>query len=53
MKIEEIINMKDTIQKISDKNCILFMWVTFPCLLDGLKAIKEWEIGRASCRERV
>lgn len=25
MKIEEIIEMKDTIQKISDKNCVLFL----------------------------
>ena len=42
MKTEQIIEMKDTIQKISDKDCILFMWVTFPCLIEGLKVIKEW-----------
>ena len=42
MKVEEIVNMKDTIKKISDNDCILFLWVTFPCLIEGLKVMKEW-----------
>ena len=37
MKVEDIIDMKDTIKSISDKNCILFLWVTFPNLIEGLK----------------
>ena len=41
MKTDEIIKMKDTIKSFSDDNCILFMWVTFPCLIDGLNVIKE------------
>ena len=41
MKLDDIIKMKDTIEKISDNNCILFLWVTFPCLLEGLKVMKE------------
>ena len=42
MKIEEILNMKDAIKSISDENCIIFLWVTFPCLIDGLEVMKEW-----------
>lgn len=49
MKIEEIIEMKDTIQKISDKNCVLFLWVTFPCLLEGLRTLHEWGFKYKTC----
>lgn len=49
MKVEEIINMKDTIKKISEKDCILFLWITFPCLLDGIKVIKEWGFKYKTC----
>ena len=45
MKIEEIVAMKATIQKISEKDCVLFLWVTFPCLLEGIKTIKECGLG--------
>lgn len=30
------------INKISDENAILFMWVTFPLLQEGLDTIKAW-----------
>lgn len=49
MKVEKIIEMKDTIKNISEKDCILFIWVTFPCLLDGLKVIKEWGFKYKTC----
>lgn len=49
MKIEEIVAMKDTIQKISEKDCVLFLWVTFPCLLEGIKTIKEWGFKYKTC----
>ena len=49
MKVEEIVNMKDTIKNISEKDCILFLWVTFPCLLDGLKVMKEWGFKYKTC----
>lgn len=49
MKIEEIIAMKDTIQKISEKDCILFLWVTFPCLLEGVKTLREWGFKYKTC----
>ena len=42
MKIEEIIGLKECIENISDENCILFLWVTFPCLLEGLEVMKQW-----------
>lgn len=49
MKKEEIINMKDTIKSISDKNCIIFLWVTFPCLIEGLQVMKEWGFKYKTC----
>lgn len=27
---------------IAEKNCVLLLWVTFPCLVEGLRVIKEW-----------
>lgn len=30
------------IKEISDKNCVLFLWVTPPCLLEGIELIKAW-----------
>ena len=49
MKVEEIVNMEDTIKNISEKDCVLFLWVTFPCLLDGLKVMKEWGFKYKTC----
>ena len=40
MKIEDI--KKLPIKDITDDNCMLFMWVTFPNLQEGLDTIKEW-----------
>jgi N6-adenosine-specific RNA methylase IME4 len=30
------------IQNIADDNCALFLWVTSPCLLEGIELIKAW-----------
>jgi len=30
------------IQNIADKNCVLFLWVTAPCLIEGIELIKKW-----------
>lgn len=49
MKAEDIIGMKDTIKGISDKNCILFLWVTFPNLIEGLKVMHEWGFKYKTC----
>ena len=40
MKIEKICNLP--INKIADKDCVLFLWVTYPMLQEGLQLIKEW-----------
>lgn len=40
MQIEDIICLP--IQEITDDDCVLFLWVTFPRLPEGLKVIEEW-----------
>lgn len=30
------------IQKFCANNCVLFLWVTAPCLEEGLELIKKW-----------
>ena len=40
MSKEEIYNLP--VQDICEKDCILFLWVTFPKLLDGLETMKQW-----------
>lgn len=49
MNIEEIINMKKVIEKISENDCVLFIWITYPCLREGLKVIKEWGFTYKTC----
>lgn len=40
MKIQEI--EKIPVPNISEDNSMLFLWVTFPCLKEGLKVIESW-----------
>jgi N6-adenosine-specific RNA methylase IME4 len=40
MPLEDIKNMP--VPLIADDDCVLFMWVTFPCLEMGLEVIKAW-----------
>ncbi len=40
MTIEEIKNLE--IHNIADDDCILFLWITFPLLQEGLDTIKAW-----------
>lgn len=40
MSAEDIYSLD--IDGIADKDCVLFLWVTFPCLLEGLEAIRRW-----------
>lgn len=49
MNIQDIINMKDTIKSISDKDSVLFLWVTFPCLKEGIKVLEEWGFTYKTC----
>ena len=37
------------VQNISDENCILFMWVTFPILDVSFKVIKDWGFKYSTC----
>ena len=27
---------------LADKNCVLFLWVTNPCLLEGISVLRAW-----------
>ncbi|ANS04558.1 transcriptional activator [uncultured Mediterranean phage] len=47
MSMEEI--WKLPIKDISDENCILFLWVTYPKLIDCIKTIKEWGFTYKTC----
>lgn len=40
MSIDEI--KKLPIQEIAEKDCILFLWVTFPTLLESFEVIRAW-----------
>lgn len=40
MKIEDICVLP--IERICDKNCILFLWTTYPMLPESLKVIRDW-----------
>jgi len=40
MEINDI--CKIPVSGISDKDCVLFMWVTYPMLQEGMKLIEEW-----------
>tara|TARA_B100001939_G_C16775774_1_gene544675 strand:- start:217 stop:753 length:537 start_codon:yes stop_codon:yes gene_type:complete len=40
MDIEDIKNLD--VQDISEDNCVLFLWVTFPNLQEGLDTMKAW-----------
>ena len=49
MELSDIINMGDIIQKISEKDCALFLWVTMPMLREGLEVIKAWGFEYKTC----
>lgn len=40
MNIEEIKALP--VADIADQDCALFLWVTFPCLLEGFEVINAW-----------
>lgn len=42
MKTSEIEKMGKTIQDIAAEDCMLFIWATFPNLIEALKTIKAW-----------
>lgn len=40
MRIEDLCRLP--VSQIADKDCTLFLWVTFPQLREGLQLIQEW-----------
>ena len=47
MCIEDIYNLP--VQDIADDDCILFIWVTYPLLKEGLQTINEWGFTYKTC----
>ena len=47
MCLEEIQSLP--IEQIADDDCILFLWVTFPLLVDGLSVMKSWGFKYKTC----
>ena len=47
MSDEEIKNLP--VQDISDTNCILFIWITYPKLLASLETIEKWGFTYKTC----
>ena len=37
------------VNQLADDNCILFMWVTYPNLIEGLETIKKWGFTYKTC----
>ncbi len=37
------------VAELAGDNCALFLWVTFPCLPDGLEIIKRWGFRYTTC----
>jgi len=47
MSKDEIWNLP--IQNITDDNCVLFIWVTFPKIIEGIETIKKWGFDYSTC----
>ena len=47
MVIDDIYNLP--VQDISDDNCVLLMWVTYPLLKEGIKTMEEWGFTYKTC----
>lgn len=47
MKKEDIQHLP--VQSICADDCVLFLWVTFPCLEEGLELIKSWGFEYKTC----
>lgn len=47
MKLEDIYHLP--VADIADRDCVLFLWVTFPFLKEGLETIKRWGFNYKTC----
>lgn len=50
MEQQSIEALRGEIKHITDDNAILFIWTTFPCLLESLEVIKSWGFEYKTCR---
>lgn len=49
MSKQEIQEMGKTIENISEKDSILFLWVTMPNLIEGIELIEKWGFTYKTC----
>ena len=47
MNIKDIMALP--VDKIADKDCILFLWITFPCLKEGIELMERWGFKYKTC----
>ena len=47
MKKKDIQNLP--VSELCEDDCVLFLWVTFPCLEEGLELIKKWGFTYKTC----
>ena len=47
MSMQEIWDLP--VNEIADENCILFLWVTYPKLIDCIKTIEKWGFEYKTC----
>ena len=47
MNIKDIMALP--VDKIADKECILFLWITFPCLKEGIEVMERWGFKYKTC----
>jgi N6-adenosine-specific RNA methylase IME4 len=47
MSVEDICKLN--VKNLRDKNCVLFLWATMPCLPDALKVMNEWGFKYKTC----
>ena len=47
MNIEDIKSLP--VERIADDDCILFLWITFPCLLEGISVMQNWGFTYKTC----
>ena len=47
MPTADICNLN--IKRLANKNCVLFLWATMPCLPDAIQVIKSWGFKYKTC----
>ena len=47
MNIKDIMALP--VDKIAYKDCILFLWITFPCLKEGIEVMERWGFKYKTC----